>query len=218
MINIGGVKYFCSEDISLIENYDKAISDTTQTWDCHHRRETDEGLSKNELIKMNAYYHRPACELIFLTKKEHLSLHFKGDKNPGKNKSTETKQKMSESHKGLQSGENHPMYGKHHSEEVKQKMSESHKGKIFSEETKQKLSELHKGKHLSEETKIKIANGNKGKIISKETREKISKIHKGKHRSEEAKIKQSKTMKNKPSPIKGKHRVYNKDGSFHFEL
>ena len=31
------IKY-CRDDISLIENYDKAVSDTTQSWHCHHRR------------------------------------------------------------------------------------------------------------------------------------------------------------------------------------
>lgn len=29
---------FCRRP-ELIENYDKAIADTTQTWDCHHRLE-----------------------------------------------------------------------------------------------------------------------------------------------------------------------------------
>ena len=33
------IKNFCCDDPSLIENYDKAINDTTQTWDCHHRGE-----------------------------------------------------------------------------------------------------------------------------------------------------------------------------------
>ena len=30
-------KKYCCEDPSLIENYDKAIADTTQTWEIHHR-------------------------------------------------------------------------------------------------------------------------------------------------------------------------------------
>ena len=37
------------------------------------------------------------------------------------------------------SGENHNWYGKHHTEESKQKISEAHKGKKLTEETKQKL-------------------------------------------------------------------------------
>ena len=50
------VQNFCCEDISLIENYEQAISDKTQTWDCHHRSETDLGLSRDELIERNLYY------------------------------------------------------------------------------------------------------------------------------------------------------------------
>lgn len=71
------VKQFCSEDISLIENYQEAIIDHTQTWHCHHRLEIELNKSGNELISMNLYYNRPASELIFLTKSDHMSLHQK---------------------------------------------------------------------------------------------------------------------------------------------
>ena len=40
-----------------------------------------------------------------------------------------TVQKMSEAHKGLFAGENHPMYNRHHTEEAKKKISESSKGR-----------------------------------------------------------------------------------------
>jgi len=39
MICLKSLKKFCCEDLSLIENYDLAISDTNQTWHCHHRLE-----------------------------------------------------------------------------------------------------------------------------------------------------------------------------------
>ena len=71
------VKQFCNEDISLIENYQEAINDNTQTWHCHHRLEIELDKSKKELINMNLYYNRQASELIFLTKKDHMSLHQK---------------------------------------------------------------------------------------------------------------------------------------------
>ena len=119
------IKY-CKNDISLIENYDKAIADTTQVWHCHHRRETI--FSRKDLIEIGEYYNRPACELIFLTPNEHHRLH--------------------------KSGENNPMFGnpsifkgKHHSAESLKKMSEAHKGKRFSESHKKKISEALKGKH-----------------------------------------------------------------------
>lgn len=123
---------YCKDDVSKIENYGKAIADTTQTWDLHHRLElTLDGEfahSKEELKRLGMYYHRPYFELIFLSHSEHLSLHKKAVK-----------------------GKNHPMYGLHHSEESRKKMSESKKGeknyiygKHLSEETRKKMSESHK--------------------------------------------------------------------------
>ena len=50
MISENHTKAFCKDDISLIENYDKAIADKTQVWHCHHRRETI--FSKSDLMKM----------------------------------------------------------------------------------------------------------------------------------------------------------------------
>ena len=187
MISEKRAKSYCKDDISLIENYDKAVSDTTQLWHCHHRRETI--FSKYDLIDIGEYYNRPACELIFLTPTDHRRLH-----NLGKHHSAETCLKISESHKG----ENHPMFGKHHSAETRKKLSEARKGKHHSDgtrlkmsaalkgrnhsdETRQKMSEAHKGKHHSEETRLKMSASLKGKHHSEETRKKIGEARKGKH-------------------------------------
>ena len=80
MIKIENVKTYCCEDPSLIENYDKAIADTTQTWDCHHREEVLPcgRFSRDDLKKFGLYYNRPATELIFLTPTAHQQLHNKG--------------------------------------------------------------------------------------------------------------------------------------------
>ena len=80
MISEYYAKKFCCEDPSLIENYDKAIADTKQTWDCHHRREILPcgRFSSNDLKKFGLYFNRPASELIFLTKAEHNRLHKSG--------------------------------------------------------------------------------------------------------------------------------------------
>ena len=79
MINERKAKSFCSEDISLIENYHEAISDQTKMWDTHHRRECDENgrtlFTKKQLIDMNLYFNRPASELIFVTRSMHWKLH-----------------------------------------------------------------------------------------------------------------------------------------------
>ena len=142
MISKRSAKAYCRDDISLIENYDKAIADKSQVWHCHHRRETI--YSRSGLIEIGEYYNRPACELIFLTKSEHMRLH-----HLGKNVSAETRQKLSEK----KNGENNPMFGKHHSAEARKKMSESKKGennplfgKHHSEETRKKISEALTGK------------------------------------------------------------------------
>lgn len=56
----------------LIENYDKAIADTTQTWDVHHRLESC--FTQKFLIDMNLYYDVDPEALIFLTKPEHSKI------------------------------------------------------------------------------------------------------------------------------------------------
>jgi hypothetical protein len=168
MISPNTLKYFCNEDISLIENYENAVTDETQIWHCHHRLETDKNLSVKKLKSMNMYYHRPASELIFLTPFEHMSLH-----NKGKSLSKETKKLISKNHADI-SGENHPLYGKSPSEETRKKQSESQKGKRHSEETKQKM-RLHHADISGEN------NPNFGKSPSEETRKKQSESMKGKY-------------------------------------
>ena len=104
MISEKYAKKFCCEDPSLIENYDKAIADTTQTWDCHHRGEILPcgRFSRDDLKKFGLYYNRPASELIFLTHSEHRQLH-----NKGVPKSEATKKAMSETRKGVPKSEAH---------------------------------------------------------------------------------------------------------------
>lgn len=71
------LKRYCCEDISLIENYDIAVA-SKKKYECHHRREIDENLSRTELIKRGLYYHRPASELLFIECGEHRKLHHTG--------------------------------------------------------------------------------------------------------------------------------------------
>ena len=89
MINEYNAKRFCSEDISLIENYHEAIADQTMMWDTHHRRECDsEGrtlFTHKQLKEMGLYFNRPASELIFVTRSMHCKLHRELMENIGKN-------------------------------------------------------------------------------------------------------------------------------------
>lgn len=79
MISERTAKMYCSEDISLIENYHQAIADKDKMWDIHHRMECDdEGrtlFTHKQLKKMNLYFNRPAKELIFVTRPMHLKIH-----------------------------------------------------------------------------------------------------------------------------------------------
>lgn len=148
MIDEKRAKKYCYEDISLIENYDKAVADKTQTWHCHHRWETDRGLSEKELEFCSEYYYVPADRLIFLTNSEHSQLHRKG-----KHHTAEAKQKIREAHIGKKlSAEHKQKLSEAHrkenlSEEIRRKMSEAQRGKKFSAEHKQKLSEARLGRH-----------------------------------------------------------------------
>lgn len=109
--------YYREGEKHLIENYELAKADDFKGWVIHHRLElTLDGNyahTKEDLIRMNMYYHRPYYELIYLRTTEHQSLHMKVSDDPRRNNmkksarnrkhiphSTETKLKMSVAHKG----------------------------------------------------------------------------------------------------------------------
>ena len=134
MINEKNVKKFCCEDLSLIENYELAVNDTTQTWHCHHRGEVLPcgRFSVSDLKKFELYFNRPAAELIFLTPTAHRQLHNKGVPKlylKGVPKSEEHKKAISEALKGV------PL-----SEEHKKAIGKAHKDIPLSEEHRAKLS------------------------------------------------------------------------------
>lgn len=76
MINASQARKYCREDITLIKNYEEAVSDTTQMLLCHHRNaEPFTGFCTKDLKKMNMYLQRPASELMFVTRKMHEDIH-----------------------------------------------------------------------------------------------------------------------------------------------
>ena len=143
----------CKDDLSKIENYDKAVADQTQTWDCHHRLElTLDGEfahSAEELQKMGMYLHRPYFELIFLPHDVHMKLHTT-------NLSEDTKAKRRASMKGK------PKTAEHRAKLSAAKKGKTpwNKGKKSSDATRRKISLSHKGmlgKKHSDETLRKMA-------------------------------------------------------------
>lgn len=159
MISRRRTREFCCEDPSHIENYEQAVNDKDNQWDCHHRLEV-QGQFRNSvklLKRCRMYYNRPASELIFLRKDEHTRLHTTGNNHRhGYHHSDETKRKLSESLKGRHLSEEHRR-------KISEKMSESQKGRKMSEETKRKISEKMRGKPRSLETRRKISEALKGK-------------------------------------------------------
>lgn len=126
---------YCIEDISKIENYELAKSDNSHIWVCHHKLEIHEDYNntREEMIKMGIYYHRPASELIFLSRNEHHSIHNKARREEirknfikcNKNRvwSQATKDKISKALTGRKRG---PM-----SEETRNKISMARMGKHY---------------------------------------------------------------------------------------
>ena len=184
MINILNCMMYCKDDISLIENYDKAIADKEQTWHCHHRLEThdkwgnvrEEEVTKDILISLRIYCNRPASELIFLTRSEHAKAHGQCKRNmpepwnKGKTGifSDDTLQKMSEARKG------HIAWNKDitWSEEDKRKESERQK-KIRLEHPEYWETEAYKNRGAA------ISKAKKGSTVSLEARQKIASTLKG---------------------------------------
>lgn len=118
------VKRFCSGDLALIENYDKAIADDSQTWHCHHRMEIQPDgtrLSKKWMVEHNIYYDLDPCMLIFLTDSEHKKIHTTGRK---------ITEKMREAFRKIGKDTKHDNFkGKHHTAESRAKTSAKLKGR-----------------------------------------------------------------------------------------
>lgn len=71
------------EDVTKVENYEKAKADNFVNWVQHHRLETHNFDGEKRLVQITAeelkaldmYYNRPAEELIWLTRAEHINIH-----------------------------------------------------------------------------------------------------------------------------------------------
>lgn len=101
--------------------------------------------------------------------------------------SNETKERMSESKKGILFSEIHLL-----------NLSTSHKGKLLSEETKLKMSLAAKGRKVSDDVRANMSRAQKGRKVSEETKMKLSNALKGRKLSEEHRLKLVEIMKNRP--------------------
>ena len=222
MINLNNLISYCRyEEIAQIENYELAVGDETQMYDCHHRLEThyydrlkgewirrETGLLSDELKKQGLYFYRPAFELILLPQADHMRLYYKDRPSYRKDYhwSEETRQKF------------HGSMVEHEvSAETREKISKAHLGKKHTKEHTQHwkesaapkkcgefitaLNKSRTGIPLKDSTKQKLSEalkGNKnslGNHLSDETKAKISAYQKGKPKSNEMKRKLSESRK-----------------------
>jgi hypothetical protein len=76
-------RYYCREPVENITGYKEAISNPGR-YVCHHINELT--FTRDELKKMNMYYHRPASELRIMTRSDHQKWHSKWNKSYTKSK------------------------------------------------------------------------------------------------------------------------------------
>lgn len=155
---------YCKEDICFIENYNKAIKDKTQVWDCHHRLEIDYNLSSKELKEKRLYFNRPASELLFLTHAEHAYLHRNGYKF-----SEETKKKCKESAKkryeDLSERQKSSELAKKRYEDPKE--HEKHRARMNTSEAKSNISAAQKKRYENPIERQKTRESAIGKNLNK---------------------------------------------------
>lgn len=169
MISNRSVKNYCCEDLSLIENYEEAINDNTQIWDCHHRLETDEQKSIQDLKDEGRYYNVPASELIFLSPSDHHRLHRYNASESTLQKQSESMKLYYEEHQGINKGENSPNYGRKRTDEFRKKRSELMKGEnnpMYGKGYKiagERNANYWKNKTMPEEIRQKMRINGKGK-------------------------------------------------------
>lgn len=107
-------------------------------------------------------------------------------------------------------------------EEHRNKLVESHIGKHPSKESieKRRATMLSKNIHLSESAKKKLSDRMKGNTLTlghKHSKESIEKMILAQKKSVETRRKISESLIGHIGANKGRHRVYNPDGSYHYE-
>ena len=148
MISVRAAKDKCKDDISKIENYEQAVNDKENMWECHHRLElTLEGEyahSEKDLIRMGMYYKRPYFELIFLEIHDHHRLHDEANLREGRG----TDRNALANYVKINGS---TFKGRKHTDEAKLKISKARTGIKLTEEQRKKISLAKQGtKHTDE--------------------------------------------------------------------
>lgn len=143
MIKGSHASQYCCEDVSNIENYEAAVNDKVNVWECHHKLELKAtgaivNSTAQDLKDWGLYYNRPADELMFILCTEHHRLHMlEGDKY---DHSVPFEHNYFHTHKFC--GKENGFYGKKHTPEALAKMSRL--GSHHSDNTKDRISKTTK--------------------------------------------------------------------------
>lgn len=79
-------KRYCREPIEHIAGFEEATKNPGR-YECHHINELT--FTRDELMKMNMYYNRPASELIIMTKEDHKKWHHRFNGSPMSGRASE---------------------------------------------------------------------------------------------------------------------------------
>lgn len=178
MINFEKAKEKCCEAISQIENFEMAVHDLENMWDCHHRLGIELKKSKKELDELDLYYNRPASELIFLTHSEHAKIHGSLKKHQEK---LSHEERSEIARKGWANREDRAPWNKGTKGVCKAwnkgkkcpQISEGKKNYQFTEEHKKHIGDAQRGRKQTEETI------EKRKATLSKMHYKLSESHKG---------------------------------------
>ena len=105
---IRNLKRYCREPIENIKGYREAVEAEDGGYVCHHLNELT--FTKNELKKMKMIYHRPASELVIMTRSEHKTWHNKWNGHPMKGRTGDKAPMYGKGY--LITGDKAPMYGR----------------------------------------------------------------------------------------------------------
>lgn len=136
---------YCKDPIEMIAGYNEAVA-SDELYVIHHVLELtldgEQAHTVDELKRLDMYYKRPYFELVFLPTREHSRIHNTGTNNFSfKTRDIESARKnLSNALKGHR-GWNR---GKTWSSETKEKMCQSHKGLKHSPESRMKIAELNR--------------------------------------------------------------------------
>lgn len=106
-LNLINWSNYCREPIENIKGYNEALNNPGR-YDCHHINELT--FTKDQLKKMNMYYHRPASELVIMSHSEHRRWHILWNGDPIHGNEWKISGELNHNYKGDDCSDHHKKY------------------------------------------------------------------------------------------------------------